>query len=144
MITEEYKLTQNIQDIIDVHEALWNRELFVTYRGEKISTFTPSHEGFTSVILKNSNGKSFQWITQNLNKSSYGTMRIIRGRSQGEDHRITWIIDNSNAEFTYVGRIETVKYPDGKNSCVIERYDGDDTLIIYDTNPGARKVRSEY
>ena len=77
MILEEYQLTQEVQDILAIHEALWNRDKFVTHRGEKVSTYTPSHEGFTSVILKNSKGKPFQWITQNLNKSTYGTARII-------------------------------------------------------------------
>lgn len=144
MILEEYKLTQEVQDILAVHEALWNRDVFVTYRGEKVSTFTPAHEGFTSVILKNANGRPYQWVTQNINKSSYGTMRIIRARAQGEDHRITWIIDNSQAQFTYVGRVESIKYPDGKISAVVERYVGDDTEIIYSSDPTARKVRSKY
>lgn len=144
MITEEYKLTQDIQNILEVHEALWNRSSHVTYRGETVPTYTPSHEGFTSVILKNANGKSYQWITQNLNKSTYGSMRIKRGRAQGEDHRITWIVDNTDAKFTYVGRIETVRYLDGKITSHIERYIGDDTEIIYTSDPSARKVRSEY
>jgi len=144
MITEQYQLTQEVQDILSVHEALWNKEPFVMYHGEKVSTFTPSHEGFTSAILKNSKGKPFQWVTQNLNKNSYGTMRIIRARAQGEDHRITWIIDNSEAQFKYVGRVESIRYPDGKISSIIERYIGDQTEIIYNSDPKSRKVRSEY
>lgn len=144
MITEEYALTKKIQDILDVHEALWNREDSVTYNDQTVNTFTPAHEGFTSVILKNSDGKSFQWITQNLNKSSYGTTRIMRGRAQGEDHRITWIIDNIEAKFTYVGRIETVKYPDGKITAHVERYTGDDTEVLYTSDSNLRKVRSKY
>lgn len=109
-----------------------------------MSTYTPSHEGFTSVILKNAKGKPFQWITQNLNKTTYGTTRIIRGRAQGEDHRITWIIDNTHGEFKYVGRVESIRYPDGKLSSIVERYIGDETEVIYTSDPKARKARSKY
>lgn len=144
MLLEDYKLTPEVQEILDVHEALWNKESTVQYRGVTATVYRPNHEGYSSVILPGSDGASYQWITQNMNKSSYGTSRIIRARAQGEDHRITWIIDNTEAKFTYIGRIESIRYPDGKYDATIDRYSGDLSYVYYTTNSLYKNKKSLY
>jgi hypothetical protein len=135
-------VTENVQSILDVHHSLWNKDIKINYRGKSYDSFTPSHEGFTSVILPNDNGYHFLWITHNLNKSSAGTFEIINGRSQGDDKRITWIIDNTDNKFQYVGVVKTCDYYDGKKFIIIERYGPDGTSVIYCTDPSRVSKRS--
>lgn len=135
-------IPDHVQPILDVHHGLWNRDKTVTYRSQEYQVFIPSHEGYSSAILPNENGYNFLWITQNLNKTSGATLDIIRSRSQGDDTRVTWIVDNSNNKFSYVGLVRTTDYFDGKKSIIIERYDDQGTRVIYSTDPARVTKRS--
>ena len=137
-------INQNIQSILDLHHGLWNKEKTVTYKNKKYTTFQPSHDGYVSVILPNENDYNFLWITQNLNKSSGASVEINRARSQGDDLRITWIIDNSRNRFTYVGLVRTCDYFDGKKSIIIERYDERGTHVLYSSDPARGPKMSRY
>jgi hypothetical protein len=135
-------IPSHVYPILDVHHGLWNRDKSVTYKSKEYQTYTPTHGGYSSVILPNENGYNFLWITQNLNKSSGASLEIIRSHSQGDDTRVTWIVDNSNNKFTYVGLVKTTDYFDGKKSIIIERYDSQGTQIIYSTDPAKTTRRS--
>jgi hypothetical protein len=135
-------IPDGVKPILDVHHGLWNRDKTVTYRSKEYSIYVPSHEGYSSAILPNENGYNFLWITQNLNKTSGASLDIIRARAQGDDTRITWIVDNSNNKFSYVGLVRTTDYFDGKKSIIIERYDAQGTSVIYSTDPARTTRRS--
>lgn len=137
-------ITAQVQELLDVHHALWNKEKTVSYKSKIYDTFSPAHAGYTSVILPNENNYNFLWITQNLNKSSGASLDIIRARSQGDDTRITWIVDNSNNKFSYVGLIRTTDYFDGKKSIIIERYDAHGTDVVYSTDPAKATAKSKF
>ena len=135
-------MSDNVKSILQVHHALWNKDTKIEYRNNHFDTFTPLHEGYTSVILPNENGYNFLWITHNLNKSSSGTQEILRARNQGDDTRITWIVDNSNTSFQYIGVIKTSDYYDGQKFIIIERYSLEGTTVIYSTDPSRISRRS--
>ncbi len=97
---------QTVDEILTVHDSLWEAVYSIdesthslTYKGETYPIQVPQHKGYASVMLPNSTGTRFMWITQNLRKSSYGTMAIERARKNGEDHRLSWILDTSNGGF---------------------------------------------
>lgn len=131
-------------EILNTHHSLWNRDLKLNYRGNTYDIYNPEHGGFSSVILPNENGYNFLWITQNLNKSSYGTLDIIQSRSQGDDKRITWIVDNNANTFKYVGVISTCDYFNGFQTQLIERYTEGGTIVVYSSDPMIVSTRSKY
>ena len=98
MFTAE--LPDNVNQILLVHHSLWNHTPTIKYGSISYPTYTPSHEGYTSVILPNDNAKNFLWITQNLNKSSYATSEITKAQTLGHVKRITWIVDNNDNKFS--------------------------------------------
>lgn len=107
---------QTINEILNVHDSLWNAlyssdesRPSITYKGNTYSIQIPKHRGYASVMLPNSSGTRFMWVTQNLHKSSYGTMAIERSRKLGEDQRITWILDTSNGGFITRTSISTTR-----------------------------------
>lgn len=129
------KMDSKILDILHVHNALWNRELSIQFNGNTYKPHVPEHAGFSSIILPNENGYNFLWVTQNLNKNSSTTTTIMHSRSQGDDHRITWIVDNNGGRFAYVGCVTTVDYFDGNTYKIIERYTDEGTHVVYSSDP---------
>lgn len=135
-------MDENTEGILRVHHALWNKDNKIKYKDKNYDPYIPSHQGYNSVILPNENGYHFLWITHNLNKSSAGTEQILRARSQGDDMRITWVVDNSNNSFKYVGVVKTCDYFDGKKFIIIERYTPQGTIVVYCTDPSRVSKRS--
>jgi len=97
---------ETVDEILAVHDSLWEAVYStdestpsITYKGNTYPIQVPRHKGYASVMLPNSTGTRFMWITQNLHKSSYGTLAIERARKHGEDQRLTWILDTSNGGF---------------------------------------------
>jgi hypothetical protein len=140
----ESNIPANTLELINIHHALWDRKDTVNYKGNSYNIYIPSHEGFASAIIPNSAGKNFLWITQNLNKPSYGSLEIKRSRSIGDDKRITWIVDNEDDKFKYVGLIKTCDYFDGLKDIVVEKYHDQVTEIVYTNDPGYVVVKSKY
>lgn len=133
-----------VLDILRVHHALWNREDFIERDGKQYKPFVPQHAGYTSVVLPNEQGYNLLWITQNMNKSSYGSEAIRHARSQGHDHRITWIVDNNNSKFQYVGSVNTTRYFDGSEDIIIERYTETGTEVLWTNMPFHLPAKSKY
>ena len=107
-------------EILEIHDTLWNavsdsnsRVHTLTYKDTSYQINIPGHCGYASVLLPNSNGKKFLWITQNLHKSTYGTLAINRQKDLGNQHRITWIVDTNNGLFSYRSNITTTRNPEG-------------------------------
>lgn len=130
-------LTPDIQSILSAHHQLWDGSETITYKDQTESSYTPPHGGYHSVVLKNSLGVPHLWITQNMNKSSYGTYSITRAIDRGDRMRITWIVNTAKGEFKYIGRIETYEYADSERPprIHIETYKNNDVTVIYTTNP---------
>lgn len=133
-----------ILSILRVHHALWNREDFIERGGQTYTPFVPAHQGYVSVVLPNDQGYNLLWITQNLNKSTYGSQAILRSRSQGDDHRITWIVDNANSKFNYVGCVNTCHYFDGSEDVIIERYNDYGAEVVWTNMPFYTPAKSKY
>lgn len=146
----ETQMPTHVEQLLDVHNTLWNAlsdsyaGLKLNYKGSEYDIYKPEHDGFTSTVISNDAGKNFLWITQNLNKSSYGSLEIKRARSQGDDKRITWVIDNSNDKFYYCAMIKTCLYFDGKKDIYIEKYYNGNTEVVYSTEPYYLPPKSKY
>lgn len=84
------------------------------------------------------------WITQNMNKSSYGTLAIERAIKNKQDLKITWIINVSDNQYVYAGQVRTHQYfdPNKLDSIRIETYQNEVTKVIYDNDPNLYKVKS--
>jgi hypothetical protein len=133
---------EQVQSVLDVHNALWDAvydldssQHSLIYNGVEYSIKIPAHRGYASVMLPNKNGVQFMWITQNLHKSSYGTMSIANAKARGEEQRITWIVDTRHGKFTYVSNITSTK--DSAGNLVdgsIERYDDLGREILWSLN----------
>lgn len=141
MTITETQLPEHVERMLNVHDSLWNALLpnsnlkKISYKNKEYDIYIPGHGGYASVILTNDAGKNFLWITQNLNKSSYASIEISKARSQGDDKRVTWIVDNSNDQFYYCALIKTCQYFDGKKDILIEKYDHGSTHLVYSTDP---------
>jgi hypothetical protein len=133
-----------VLSILRIHHALWNREDFIERDDKQYKPFVPQHTGYTSVVLPNEQGYNLLWITQNMNKSSYGSESIRRSRSQGHDQRITWIVDNNNSKFQYVGSVNTTRYFDGSEDIIIERYTETGTEVLWTNMPFHITAKSKY
>ena len=133
-----------VLNILRIHHALWNREDSIERDGKQYKPFVPQHDGYVSVVLPNEQGYNFLWITQNMNKSSYGSESIRRSRSQGHDQRITWIVDNNNSTFQYIGCVKTTRYFDGSEDIIIERYTDIGTFVIWTNMPFHVPAKSKY
>lgn len=84
------------------------------------------------------------WITQNLQKSTYGTLEINRARKLGEDHRITWIVDTRQGAFVYKCNITTT-FKDGVMTYgIIEIYDDLGKEIVWSTNKAYITKEAEF
>lgn len=144
MIKETYILTPDIEQILSVHNQLWEGMSIITYKDQSQSSYSPSHNGYRSVILNNANGIPHMWITQNMSKSSYGTMAIEKAKSKGEDLRITWVVKVENGQFIYRSRISTHFFPNQEKQPIIEieTYKDELTEVLYSNDPNKYKIRS--
>lgn len=144
MIKEPYIITPEIEQILSVHYQLWDKNTIITYKDQTEYSYTPEHGGYNSVILKNNNGTPHMWITQNMNKSSYGTLAIERAIKNKQDLKITWIINVSDNQYVYAGQVRTHQYfdPNKLDSIRIETYQNEVTKVIYDNDPNLYKVKS--
>lgn len=131
--------THTIQVLLDLHHALWDMEPVVDYFDEEYETYTPEHKGFTRVLVPGKSGNKIMFVTQNLNKSSYGTMEIQEAAKRGKIVRITWIVDPSEGQFKYIGLIKT-----RPNYVLIEKYTSFGTQVLYSTDPYFKPVKSAY
>jgi hypothetical protein len=144
---ERLPMTQDpkILTILRIHHALWNRETLIERNNQKYIPFIPAHNGYVSVTLPNEQGYNLLWITQNMNKSTYATEQIRRARSQGDDLRITWIVDNLNSKFLYLGCINTCHRFDGHEDIIIERYaPNEPDQVVWTNMPFYLPVKSKY
>jgi len=133
-----------VLSILRIHHALWNREDSIERDGKQYKPFIPQHNGYVSLVLPNEQGYNLLWITQNMNKSSYGSEEIRRARSQGHDHRITWIVDNNDSKFQYVGSVVTTNYFDGSEDIIIERYVDTGAQVVWTNMPYHIPAKSKY
>jgi hypothetical protein len=131
------------ESILAVHNSLWNA-LYdfdsdihsLHYNDIQYNIYLPKHRGYASVNLPNPKGTQFLWITQNLNKSTYGTLQIQKARQRNEDQRITWIVDTSNGQFEYRTSIRTTASDTGELiQGSIDMYDSLGTETVWSTNP---------
>ena len=131
------------ESILAVHNSLWNA-LYdfdsdihsLHYNDIQYNIYLPKHRGYASVNLPNPKGTQFLWITQNLNKSTYGTLQIQKARQRNEDQRITWIVDTSNGQFQYRTSIRTTASDTGELiQGSIDMYDSLGTETVWSTNP---------
>jgi len=144
MIKESYIITPEIEQILSVHEQLWSFNQLITYKDQTEFSHIPSHKGYCSVLLKNANGTNHMWITNNMNKSTYGTIAIQRAQKNKQELKITWIIRISDNQYILTGQIRTHKYFDSNklDSIRIETYKEDVTTVVYDNDPNLYKVKS--
>lgn len=133
-----------VLDILRIHHALWNREDSIERAGQKYPIRVATHNGYCSAVLPNDQGYNLLWITQNMNKSTQGTLDIKHAHSQGHDKRLTWIVDNHNSKFLYVGCISTCHYFDGSEDILIERYDDNGTHVLWTNMPFHIPAKSKY
>jgi hypothetical protein len=131
------------ESILAVHNSLWNA-LYdfdsdihsLHYNDIQYNIYLPKHRGYASVNLPNPKGTQFLWITQNLNKSTYGTLQIQKARQRNEDQRITWIVDTSNGQFEYRTSIRTTASDTGELiQGSIDMYDSLGTETVWSSNP---------
>lgn len=137
------ELTQEQRDeILKTHNALWNA-LYdydstyhcLDYRDEVYDIRIPDSRSYASVILPNKNGSPILWITQNLDKPTYGSMAIKDARDRHLDLRITWLVDNTNSQFKYKAQVRTCYNDLGEmTDGHIEIYDSYGTDVLWSTN----------
>lgn len=129
----------NITELFTLHHDLWDMRPEVEYFGNKYQVYIPEHKGFSRAIVPGKSGTNILYITQNLNKSTYGTLEIQRAAKAGKTTRITWIVDPSDGGFKLIGLIKTTdEYQ------TIERYTSFGTEVVYHSNPIHRQTKSAY
>lgn len=148
---------QQAQLILAVHDTLWdhlyaakNQGFYagnaqIKYQEQDHNINIPQHLGYASVLLPNANGRKYLWITQNLNKSSYGSLAIARCAEQAIDHRITWIVDTNDGGFIYRTNITTTRDSNGNIFAgSIEIYDSLGTETIWSHNKALTKRKAAF
>lgn len=128
-----------ISELLALHHGLWDMDDHVQYFGKWYDVFKPEHKGFSRVVVPGKSGKNIMYITQNLNKSTYGTMEIQRAAKKGETVRITWIVDPSEGSFKYIGLIKTTD-----SYTIIEKYTNFGTQVMYHSDPKFQPAKSAY
>jgi len=128
-----------LSELLSLHHSLWNMDNNVQYFGVWYDVYKPEHKGFSRVVVPGKSGKNIMYITQNLNKSTYGTQEIQHAAKQGKTTRITWIIDPSEGKFTYIGLIKTTD-----DYTIIEQYNSFGTQVLYHSNPLFQPSKSAY
>lgn len=142
---------EQIDQILQVHNSLWNA-LYdfdsdyhcLHYKNIKYTILISSDRGYASVVLPNPKGINFMWITQNLHKSTYGTVSIQSARKHNQDHRITWIVDTHQGAFNYRSNITTTVQDDIMIDGAIEIYDNFGTEIVWSTNTKLLTTKAEF
>lgn len=130
---------KTINQLLSLHHALWDMDNKVEYFGKMYDVYKPEHKGFSRVLVPGKSGKNIMYITQNLNKSTYGTQAIQRAAKKGETLRITWVVDPSNGTFNYIGLIQT-----SPDYTIIERYDSFGTHTVYHSDPKFKPIKSAH
>ena len=130
---------QALSELLGVHHSLWDMKPEVEFYGQTYKTHTASHKGYTSVLLPSKTNGKLLYITQNLNKSSYGSLEIQRAAAQGKTVRITWIVDTSNGAYQYRGLIKT-----SPELTIIESYTNHGTALLYSSDPNYKPIKSKY
>lgn len=128
-----------ISELFNVHHSLWDMDDDVNYFGNWYKVYKPHHRGFSRVLVPGKSGKNIMFVTQNLNKSTYGTLEIQRAAKRGETIRITWIVDPSEGTFNYIGLIKT-----SPGFSVIEKYTKLGTQVMYHSNPKFQPIKSAH
>jgi hypothetical protein len=143
--------TSIVESALAVHNSLWNAlydfdsdKHTLYYNDAQYNIYIGKNRGYASVNLPNLNGTQFLWITQNLNKSTYGTLQVQQARQRNEDHRITWIVDTSHGKFEYRTAIHTTSSDTGELMYgTIDMYDqyGLETVWSNDPNKITKKAK---
>lgn len=128
--------------ILKTHDSLWNAlydydstYYCLEYRDEIYDIRVSPSRDYASVILPSKSGNPILWITQNLNKSTYGAIAIAEARRRNLDLRITWLVDNSNSQFKYKAQVKTCYNDIGDiTDSHIEVYDSYGTDVLWSTN----------
>lgn len=128
-----------IYELLAFHHSLWNMDDKVKYFGVWYDVYKPEHKGFSRVVVPGKSGKNIMYITQNLNKSTYGTQEIQRAAKKGKTTRITWIVDPTDGKFNYIGVIKTTD-----EDSLIEQYNSFGTQVLYHSNPKFQSAKSAY
>lgn len=137
------ELTNEQRDqILATHNALWDAlyntdsdRYHIDYRDETYDIRIPESRAYASAILPNSSGSPILWITQNLEKSTYGSLAIQTARTKGLDLRITWLVDTMHSQFKYKGQVKTCFNDIGDMiDGHIEIYDSHGTDVLWSTN----------
>lgn len=143
---------ETTESILAVHNSLWNAlydfdsdEHTLHYNNIKYNIYKAKHGGYTSVNLPNPKGTQFLWITQNLNKSTYGTLQVNKARERNQDHRITWIVDTSNGQFVYRTSIHTTSDDSGQMlHGTIDLYDSLGMETVWSLNPALITTKAKF
>lgn len=133
-----------IRNILAIHYNLWSGCEFIEHNGEQLKVYKPSHGGYSSVVIPSEDNYNFLWITQNLKKQSRNSAAIHKAKELGDNKMITWIVDNTNGRFYYVGGIHTTHYFNGDQDVLIERYVEGQTQVVYTNMPFYLPVKSKY
>ena len=128
-----------ISRLLYLHHALWDMDNTIEYFGTVYPVYQSKDKGFSRVIVPGKSGKNILYITQNLNKSTYGTLEIQAAAKAGKTTRMTWIIDPSDGGFKLIGLIKTTD-----DYQVIERYTSFGTEVVYHSNPIHQPTKSRY
>lgn len=130
--------TETINTLLDLHHDLWDSKDEIYYYGKTYEVFHAEHGGFSRVLVPGQSGKNIMFITQNLNKSSYGTLEIQEATRLGKKTRITWIVDPTE-DFKYIGLIKTTD-----EYSAIEKYTSHGTALLYHSDPNFKPIKSAY
>lgn len=126
-------LTQTLSRIdvlLSLHHDLWDRCSKVNYFTGDYPVETSPTLSCSQVLVPGKSGKDILFITQDLDKSTYGTMDILRSERQGRCVRITWIFEPSAKSYRLIGLIKTSPELD-----LIEQYTPlGDTITVYSNN----------
>lgn len=128
-----------ISELFSLHHSLWDLDDKIEYFGKIYDVYKPEHKGFSRVLVPGKSGKNIMYITQNLSKSSYGTIEIQDAAKKGKTVRITWVVDPSDGKFNYIGLIKTTP-----SYSMIEKYTSFGTQIIYHTDPYHTPIKSAH
>jgi hypothetical protein len=134
-MTGQKTLPNHIQSMLNVHYDLWDFRSIIKVNDINYPTRLASHAGYNSVIIPGKDDQNYLWITQNLNKSTSATLSIVNARSKGEQRKLTWIINNNDGHFAYVGCITTHFYPKtGESFIEIMKFTSSGQEVIFTSN----------
>lgn len=119
-----------IDVLLSVHHDLWDRKPTISYIAGDYPVETSPTLSTSKAVVPGKSGKDIIFATQDLDKSTYGTMEILRAQRKGKCVRITWIVDPSEGFYRLVGLIKT-----SPDLTIIEKYTPlGDTITLHSTN----------